>query len=463
MKVQTAQIQAVIIPSKQRPDGTCPIAIRVNFHGRAMKTLPISVMERDWDPKSSNVRKSDPEHAWKNKIISDELRQADQNRLALEAADRIYRAKDVLIVREKYTEPRLLELDAILERMLSERGVRDHTRASYVTALKKLREYYGGGIGLLDVDSDNIVGFGKWMVGKGYKNGTILTTMRCIATIWKYAVSHGVVSDADNPFKRYKYTRLFKTETSRDALSEAEMARMEGWYSQHFFVDDAGCVAPISADVWRDMTTAHTPLCAVAMFLASYYLQGLSTVDMALLRAEQFREKKTSVQREDMRAVQVVVDGIEQTAYIPTTVTDEIYYWEIVDVKRRKTGQPVPIAVEQNNMTLAVIGLYLSTAGERNGYVFPLTDHTPVETELNRITERFSKNAQKHLRRLGKELGISADMTMYTARHTFATHLLNNGASAGLLASAMGRTVENIDTYVHQLDSSERLLAAKRR
>lgn len=463
MKVQTAQISAVILPNKKRPDGSCPVAIRVFFHGRAMRTLPISVMEKNWDAKSANVRKSDKDHAWKNKIISDELHAAEQNRLALETAGKIYRAKDVLIVREKYTEPQLLELDAITERMLAERGVRDHTRASYSTALKKLREYYGPNCGLLDVDSDNIVGFGKWMTSQGYKNSTILTCMRCIATIWRYAVGHGFLADADNPFRTYKYTRLFKSETSREALTEAEMAKIEGWYSQHFFVDDNGAVTPISADVWRDMTTPYTPLCAVAMFLSSYYLQGLSTVDMVLLRADQFREKKTSIQHEDMRAVQVVVDGIEQTAFIPTTVTDEIYYWELADVKRRKTGQPVPIALEINNMTLAAIGLYLETAGERGGYVFPLTDHTPNETELNRITERFSKNAQKHLRRLGKQLGIAADITMYSARHSFATHLVQNGASAGLLASAMGRTVEHIDNYVHHLDSAERLLAAKRK
>lgn len=463
MKVQTAQISAVILPNKKRPDGTCPIAIRANFHGRAMKTLPVSVMERDWDARTANVRKSDPDHAWKNKIITDELRQADQNRLAMDAAGISYRAKDVFITREKYTKPQLAEIDEIMERMLEERGVRKHTRASYVTALHKLYEYYGDGIGLLDVDSDNISGFGKWMVTQGHKNSTILTTMRCIATIWRYAVAHDYVSDRDNPFKTYKYTRLFKSETSRDALSEEEMAKLEGWYSKHFFVDDSGSVAPVSADVWRDMTTPYTKLCAVALFLGSYYLQGLATVDMALLKAEQFREKKTAVRREDMRAVQVVVDGAEQTAYIPTVTNDDVWYWEIVDVKRRKTGQPVPLAVEINNMTLAAIGLYLETAGERGGYVFPLLDGTTDEDGLNRACERFSKNAQKKLRRLANELGIKTDITMYTARHSFATHMLNNGATAGLLASAMGRTVENIDTYVHQLDSSERLLAAKRK
>lgn len=463
MKVQTAQIQAVILTSKQRKDGTCPIAIRVNFHGRAMRTLPISVKPTDWCSRTANVRKSDKDHAWKNKIISDELHAADQTRLALEAAGKAYRAKDVLVTREKYAEPRLLELDAILERMLAERGVRSHTRASYMTALKMLRAYYGDNVGLLDVDSDNIVGYGKFLLSKGYKNSTILTAMRCTATLFKYAVAHGCLAEADNPFKNYKYTKLFKSQTSREALSEAEMAKLEGWYSQHFFVNDEGAVAPISADVWKDMTTAYSPLCGVAMFLASYYLQGLSTVDMALLKASQFREKKTSIQREEMRSVQVVVDGIEQTAYIPSIRNDDVYYWEIVDVKRRKTGQPVPLAVEQNNMSLAVIGLYLATAGERGGYVFPILERTPEEAELNRACERFSKNAQKHLRRIANELGISADITMYTARHSFATHMLQNGATAGLLASAMGRTVENIDTYIHQLDSSERLLAAKRK
>lgn len=462
MKVQTAQIQAVILPNKKRPDGTCPIAIRVNFHGRALKTLPVSVKESDWSSRTANVKKSDPDHAWKNKIISDELHQADQNRLAMEAAGLAYRAKDVLVAREKYLQPKLTDIEDVCERMLAERCVRDHTRASYRTAMKKLREYYGENAGFLDIDSDNISGFGKWLAAK-HKNSTILTIMRCVATVFKYAVSHGAIADSDNPFKTYKYTRLFKTETSREALSEADMAKLEGWYSKHFFVDDSGSVAPVSADVWNEMVTPYSELCAAAMFLASYYLQGLSTVDMVLLKAEQFREKQTTVRREEMRPVQVVVDGVEQTAYIPTVANEDIWYWDIVDVKRRKTGQPVPVAVEQNYMSLAVIGLYLTTAEQRGGYVFPIVDHAPMEAELNRACERFSKNAQKKLRGLAKTLGIRSDITMYTARHTFATHMLKKGATAGLLASAMGRTVENIDTYVHQLDSSERLLAAKRR
>lgn len=458
MKVQTAQISAVILPNKKRPDGTCPIAIRVNFHGRAMKTLTVSAKEKDWDSRTSNVRKSDRDYALKNHIISDELHQAEQNRLALEASGKPYRAKDVLASREK---PRLLEIDGVCERMMEERCVRDHTRASYRTALKKLKEYYGDNVGFGDIDSDNIVGFGKWLAGK-YRNSTILTVMRCIATIFKYAAAHGVISDSDNPFRTYKYTRMFKSETSREALSEAEMAKLEGWYSQHFFVDDSGSVAPVSADVWNDMLTPYSELCTASMFLASYYLQGLSTVDMVLLKASQFREKKTTVRREEMRPVQVTVDGVEQTAFIPTVTEEEIWYWDVVDVKRRKTGQPVPIAVEQNYMSLAVIGLYLATADERGGYVFPLTDHEPESRELDRICERFSKNAQKKLRRLGQKLQIKTQMTPYIARHTFATHMLQKGATAGLLASAMGRTVENIDTYIHQLDSSERLLAAKR-
>lgn len=461
MKVQTAQITAVIIPSKKRPDGTCPIAIRVNFHGRAIKTLPVSVLEKNWDEKSSNVRKTDKDHEWKNQIIADELHSADKNRLALEAAGKDYRAKDVLITREKYLEPHLLEIDSVCDRMLAERCVRDHTRASYSTAIRKLKEYYGNNVGFLDLDSDNIVGFGKWM-SQRHKSSTILTVMRCIATIYKYAVAHGTIANDDNPFKTYKYTRLFKSQTSRDALSEADMAKLEGWYSQHVNVDESGAVMPASKEILNDMLTPYSELCSVAMFLSSYYLQGLATVDLALLRSDQFRERRTTVERDGMKAVQAIVDGKEQTVYIPTAETEDVWYWDVAGVKRRKTGRPVPIALEINYMSLAVIGLYLKTANERGGYVFPLTDHMPEAKELDRICERFSKNAQKKLRRLAEKLGIHTDITMYTARHTFATHLLAKGASAGLLASAMGRTVENIDTYIHELDAPERLLAAKR-
>ena len=94
MRTDTAKITAVLLASKKRPDGTCPVAVRVNWKGRAISTLPVSVTEKDWDAKNACVRKSVKNAANMNSIISQALAEADARRLEYEREGRSYTAAE---------------------------------------------------------------------------------------------------------------------------------------------------------------------------------------------------------------------------------------------------------------------------------------------------------------------------------------------------------------------------------
>ena len=57
---------------------------------------------------------------------------------------------------------------------------------------------------------------------------------------------------------------------------------------------------------------------------------------------------------------------------------------------------------------------------------------------------------------------IDADnITLYSARHTFSSMLINSGASLNALASLLGRSIQGIECYVKQLQDDEEIIGIR--
>jgi integrase/recombinase XerD len=62
-------------------------------------------------------------------------------------------------------------------------------------------------------------------------------------------------------------------------------------------------------------------------------------------------------------------------------------------------------------------------------FVFPiLKDTESAKIQAKRI-KQFTKQVNKYMKRIGVTLGIEANITTYTARHSFATVLKKSGVS----------------------------------
>ena len=60
------------------------------------------------------------------------------------------------------------------------------------------------------------------------------------------------------------------------------------------------------------------------------------------------------------------------------------------------------------------------------------------------------------LRTLGKELGISADVTTYVARHSFATVLKKSGVNIGIISQALGhQDIKTTQIYLSKFDNEQ--------
>jgi integrase len=148
-------------------------------------------------------------------------------------------------------------------------------------------------------------------------------------------------------------------------------------------------------------------------FLMSFYLMGVSFVDLAFLTHEN-----------------IVDSRIEYT--------------------RRKTGQLHSIKITEPLETL--LGRYLiknAGSGTLLGVVKGRTEearYTQARDELRRYN--------RSLKQLGEMVGLSAPITSYTARHSYATIAKSKNVPVAVISEALGHeTIEMTQTYLAEFET----------
>lgn len=147
------------------------------------------------------------------------------------------------------------------------------------------------------------------------------------------------------------------------------------------------------------------------IFMFSFYTSGMSFVDMAFL-------KKSDLQN------------------------------DIIVYRRRKTRQLVQVKVEsQIRMVLESLGQPTSS------YLLPIIMDDNEEAEQQYLNAYHRVN--RHLKKLGKILGLDTKLTMYVARHAWASIARSHNIPIAIISEAMGHDSETTTRiYLNTLDSS---------
>lgn len=147
------------------------------------------------------------------------------------------------------------------------------------------------------------------------------------------------------------------------------------------------------------------------MFMMSFYLRGMSFIDMAFLR-------KTDI----------------KNGYV-------IY-------RRRKTGQQ--LTIEWTPEMQVILDKYPANPTQ---YLLPI-----IKTEG--INERWAYrnigyNINHNLKKIGRMVGIGVPLTMYVARHSWASAAKAKGIPLSVISEGMGHDSETTtQIYLASLDSS---------
>lgn len=163
----------------------------------------------------------------------------------------------------------------------------------------------------------------------------------------------------------------------------------------------------------RHLDLSHDPLSEMArdMFLFSFYTRGMSIVDMSYLRKSNLR------------------NGIL------------VYH-------RQKTGQQLSIRWE--NRMQEIVSRYQI---EESDFLLPIIK--PGGGENRRQYQSASHLINRRLKAIGKMLGMSEPLTMYRARHSWASIAHTHSIPISVISQGMGHDSEKTTRiYLASLDTS---------
>ena len=247
---------------------------------------------------------------------------------------------------------------------------RKKTASIYITAKSSFIRFREGQDILLEkIDNDLVQKYEVWLKTSGVMKNTISCYMRTLRSVYNQGVKRGLT------IQKSPFTNIFtrNDKTVKRAVSEDIIAKI------------------------KKLDLKEHPKLALArdLFMFSFYLRGISFVDMANLRKHNIKN-----------------------GYI-------IY-------SRSKTKQMLTIKIEP--CMQEIISRYkLQTIDD---YLLP------IYTIHNKDNTSQLRNHNKRLKRISEILGLEKSLSSYVSRHSWATIALRKGVSVEVISEGMGHENE---------------------
>ena len=304
----------------------------------------------------------------------------------LQANGLIYTADDVIDEFNRYAyEYSLFNfMESVIAKLKCNGKIR--TSETYRSTLNSFKNFRHGEDIMLDcLTSEIMEAYEAWHRKRKVAPNTISFYNRILRAVYNRAVENEIIENR-NPF-RHVYTGVDKT--VKRALPLALIKRIK--------MLDLSLTPPL--DFARDM------------FLISFYLRGMSFIDMAFLKKSDLKN-----------------------GYV-------IY-------RRRKTGQQ--LIIEWTKEMQMIIDKYPENATE---YLLPIIKN-PVTNE--RSTYRNTGyNINHNLKKIAQMIGIQIPLTLYVARHSWASAARSKGIPLAVISEGMGHDSETTtQIYLASLDTS---------
>ena len=263
------------------------------------------------------------------------------------------------------------------------------TARNYQSTLRSFMRFRGGkDLALKDLDEDMVQAYEAWLMNNGVRRNTSSFYMRILRAVYNRAVKKKIIRQ-EFPFCSV-YTGIDKTSKRAVPLSVIKSI--------------------------KDIDLSHAPSQELArdVFLMSFYLRGMSFVDMAHLR------------KSDLHG-------------------GYIHY------NRSKTHQHLQIKVEEEMMK--IIDKYKSHT-EGSDYLLPILDSTQKDEprQYHNATNRIAY----HLKNLAKSIGLQGSLTLYVARHSWATIARDNNISIAIICEGLGHdSIATTQIYLGSILTAE--------
>lgn len=298
----------------------------------------------------------------------------------------IYTADDVIDEFNRYAHEYSLFnfMESIIAKLKQNGKVR--TSETYKSTLNSFKKFRQDEDIMLDcLTSEVMECYEAWHKGRGVAPNTISFYTRILRAVYNRAVEDDIIEN-HNPFK-HVYTGVDKTVKRALPLS---------------------VIKKIKA---LDLSLNASLGFARDMFLMSFYLRGMSFIDMAFLKKFDLKNG-------------------------------------YVTYRRRKTGQQ--LIIEWTKEMQIILDKYPENATD---YLLPIIKN-PGTNE--RYTYRnMGYNINHNLKKIAKMVGVQIPLTLYVARHSWASAAKAKGIPLSVISEGMGHDSEaTTQIYLASLDTS---------
>lgn len=266
------------------------------------------------------------------------------------------------------------------------RNGKDRTAETYTVTLNSFKKFRNQKDIMLDCIAPDIMeAYAAWQQKRGISPNTISFYTRILRAVYNRAVEQNIIEDK-NPF-RHVYTGIDKT--MKRALP---LSTIKGIKALDLSLRP-------SLDYARDM------------FMASFYLRGMSFIDMAFLKKSDLKNG-------------------------------------YVTYRRRKTNQQLNI--EWTEEMQMILDKYPENTSD---YLLPII-RNPGTNE--RCTYRnVGYNINHNLKSIANMVGVQISLTLYVARHSWASAAKSKGIPLSVISEGLGHASEaTTQIYLTELDTT---------
>ena len=392
----TISVEAICYKVRLLRDNTYPLMLRLTQHRkRKYISLGVSVLEKDWDFKKNQPKKSCPDREAIIKLISDKVSAYNSLIMDLTARQQPFTVSSLILALENRTKVKTVS--EMYDYLIDEFRKTDHlgTMSVYQQSKSSLTKFNRTlDIPFSDIDCQWLERYEKWLKSRNIKDTTVSILFRTLRSVFNRALSMKLIKRDIYPFNDFKVNK-FDVRTKKRAVTKEDVKKI------------------MSLDLSGERQYMQL---ARDIFLFSYFGAGINFSDIALLRYCD------------------ISDG--RVRYI-----------------RKKTGKEISFPLSDAGQE--IIKRYSRQDATSEDYIFPILDRRIHRTEIqrkNRIHKVIGK-VNPCLAEIGRMAGQETHLTTYVARHTFATVLKRSGVNIAIISESMGHS--DIATTQIYLDSFE--------
>ena len=409
-KVSTATIKLYQRNSQPNANGEYVIMLRVFYNGRKDRSTGIWCRKEDWNDNKQQIRAS----AANAQLLNAQLQ--------MQVNDIYRRKQEYELTGANYTVDDLFEDRKVVQgntvrgvcmQMFKEYSYKHSTEKNYDTLF-----HHVGDVLVTDIDDQFIATLIRTKF-KDMKNSSIMNMLARLHHVLTFAEDKGMI----RTMPKFTARKGIKVNYRHKALSVQQLQCMRE------YADSNDC---------KDTQRRY-----LYLYLLGYYFQGMALCDLM-----------------NIRNCDLMINTKQQLVY---------------HGQRRKTQHPLTIVIDCTDPVFWRIWTYVTRNDTEymidwDGRGFQKGDDDKEKyrkamrlgNRLNRALKQFANDANAGLIEQCMDCeDYPENMSYYSIRHTFATTYIRNDGNLVNLATLMGRSVNNIGTYIKELTDDEDIIGAK--